>query len=553
MKRRGIIFLLLPAVIFIAVAGALIWDIIPMPLSLINGFSVVHADEHEHTYYELSASEALTFRSGLSRQSSPALTARELPVPMDSAVEFQLTLHLKIPWHREYRLLATDEGHLFISQGNDTYRQVDEPAFFHQHPAFSAMYPYSRPPRLHITGAAAPFESDLHLAEWAFERWDHTWVTVWPSTNSGIIDEFQADLPEPATFSISEATVPLILSLDPFPDHLMLRVTDPAGTLRYDGLLETPELPLFPYNGTHQYALEMAWTDENKPYQGAASTAFVLEMDLLPVFELPGPTALQGELLTFCARHLPPDATVELQQELASNVRLFPLEDGYVAYLPTHYGTSTGDHTLRYGLTGEPLQESKLTLLPREFHIQHLAIDAGVAAATRNEAAYAQSAKYFTPSRDESASERYYTEPFIIPVHGRLTTEFGETRYVNNAPTSYRHSGLDIAAPTGTPVAATNRGRVALAMDLIMQGKTVVIDHGQGLFSVHFHLHELLVATGDLVEQGDVIGTVGTTGFSTGPHLHFTMSYYRHNLEPGHFLVGEPITYQNAPHHLSPD
>jgi murein DD-endopeptidase MepM/ murein hydrolase activator NlpD len=257
-------------------------------------------------------------------------------------------------------------------------------------------------------------------------------------------------------------------------------------------------------------------------------------------------------MLVYRARHLPEGAVPVFQHSLSDHTIFFPLEDGYAAYIPTHYGTRSGDYALFFGLEGGPLEEASLTLIPRDFHIQYLTISTAVEAATRNEEAAAMTAKYFTPSRNHSSPERYYSEPFVIPVQGRLTTEFGETRYVNNAPTSYRHSGLDIAAPTGTPVAAVNRGKVVLAMDLITQGKTVVIDHGQGLFSVYFHMDELKTTMNRIVERGEVIGTVGTTGFSTGPHLHFTMSYYRHNLEPGHFVAGEPITYQNAAHYLSP-
>ncbi len=334
---------------------------------------------------------------------------------------------------------------------------------------------------------------------------------------------------------------------------MTLRVTDPAGTVRYDDVLETLKLPLFPYNGRHEYDVTMVWDNNNQTYRGSASANFSIDMDLPLAFEPPGPVAVQGEMLAFQFRHVPEEAELVLQQNVSGgDVPLYPLEDGYVAYLPTHYGNSPGEYQFSYGLQGETLHQSKLTLLPRDFHIQYLTVDAGVAAATRNEEASAMTAKYFTPSRNESAPDRYYTEDFVVPLRGRLSTEFGETRYVNNAPTSYRHSGLDIAAPTGTPIVAVNRGRVVLAMELITQGNTVVIDHGQGLFSVHFHMDELLTTANTIVERGETIGTVGSTGFSTGPHLHFTMSYYRHNLEPGHFLVGEPITYQNAAYHLAP-
>jgi murein DD-endopeptidase MepM/ murein hydrolase activator NlpD len=132
-----------------------------------------------------------------------------------------------------------------------------------------------------------------------------------------------------------------------------------------------------------------------------------------------------------------------------------------------------------------------------------------------------------------------------LPVGGRLTTEFGETRYVNDFPTSYRHLGLDIAAPEGTEVKASNRGKVVLARSLILTGNTVMIDHGEGLFSVYHHLLKLSVKAGAVVERGQKIGEVGSTGFSTGPHLHFMISYFTTNLEPGYVLFGQPVTYEN--------
>lgn len=104
-------------------------------------------------------------------------------------------------------------------------------------------------------------------------------------------------------------------------------------------------------------------------------------------------------------------------------------------------------------------------------------------------------------------------------------------RYVNDALTSYRHSGTDYAVPKGTPVKALNRGRVNLSMFLTLTGNTVVIDHGFGLFTVYFHLDSLNVEKNQMVHQGDIIGTVGSTGFSTGPHLHYTTSIGKTNFD----------------------
>jgi murein DD-endopeptidase MepM/ murein hydrolase activator NlpD len=82
-------------------------------------------------------------------------------------------------------------------------------------------------------------------------------------------------------------------------------------------------------------------------------------------------------------------------------------------------------------------------------------------------------------------------------------------------------------------------------MPLILTGNSVVIDHGQGLFSVYFHLDKLFVSTVEFVKRGQLIGAVGSTGFSTGPHLHFTMSCAQSNIEPGYMLYDRSITKNN--------
>ncbi|NMA65843.1 MAG: M23 family metallopeptidase [Clostridiaceae bacterium] len=113
-----------------------------------------------------------------------------------------------------------------------------------------------------------------------------------------------------------------------------------------------------------------------------------------------------------------------------------------------------------------------------------------------------------------------------MPVEGGRVTEidFGKKRFVNNSPTSYRHNGLDIGHDKGEPVMASNNGRVLLADFLIETGNTVIIEHGFGLKTWYYHMDELKVEANDWVKKGDIIGTVGSTGFSTGPHLHFSAS-----------------------------
>ena len=124
------------------------------------------------------------------------------------------------------------------------------------------------------------------------------------------------------------------------------------------------------------------------------------------------------------------------------------------------------------------------------------------------------------------SDEKYWSGPFLRPSQGRVSSEYGVRRYYNGVfAQDYYHRGVDYAAPMGAPVIAPAAGRVALVGQVSdgfeLHGNTIGLDHGQGVASIFIHLNSIDVQVGDFVEAGQTIGTIGTTGASTGPHLHW--------------------------------
>ncbi len=120
--------------------------------------------------------------------------------------------------------------------------------------------------------------------------------------------------------------------------------------------------------------------------------------------------------------------------------------------------------------------------------------------------------------------EKLWDGPWLMPVNGVLTARYGEQRSINGSAPSGHHGGTDLGALEGTPVQATNSGRVVLAKQLKVRGNMVIIDHGGGLFSGYAHLSHIDVTEGQMVKGGDIIAESGNTGLSTGAHLHWEIA-----------------------------
>ena len=139
----------------------------------------------------------------------------------------------------------------------------------------------------------------------------------------------------------------------------------------------------------------------------------------------------------------------------------------------------------------------------------------------------------------------YNTTPdlkFIIPANGIITGRFGTKRFYNGKEGNF-HNGLDIASEKGSPIASPSKGKVILIGNYYYNGKFILLDHGKGLKSIFIHLDQILVKKGQIVNKGDLIGKMGNTGKSTGPHLHWSLLLNKTYINPEYFLDNRIIDY----------
>lgn len=135
-------------------------------------------------------------------------------------------------------------------------------------------------------------------------------------------------------------------------------------------------------------------------------------------------------------------------------------------------------------------------------------------------------------ARAINSNLNFFKDKFIMPVEGIISGVYGSQRILNGKP-KWPHYGIDIAAKQGTIIKSSGAGVVTMAEDdLYYTGGTIIMDHGHGISTIYSHLENILVSVGDKINQGDVIGTVGSTGRSTGPHLDFRVNWFQTRLDP---------------------
>ena len=196
-------------------------------------------------------------------------------------------------------------------------------------------------------------------------------------------------------------------------------------------------------------------------------------------------------------------------------------EDGKkVALIPVHYSTPEGVYTVKISEGDNEVFSKTMSEKRSEKNMKVMT-------------------NFVAEAKKSPAVKKLWDSNFILPVQSKISSPFGAMRFVNNKVVGY-HSGIDFPVPVGTPLKASNSGKVVLAKELTSTGNTLVIDHGMNVFSSYAHMSVLNVKEGDTVKKGDIIGKSGNTGFTTGPHLHFTISVGTTFVNP-YLFIDSPV------------
>jgi murein DD-endopeptidase MepM/ murein hydrolase activator NlpD len=220
--------------------------------------------------------------------------------------------------------------------------------------------------------------------------------------------------------------------------------------------------------------------------------------------------------------------------------RAMVLRDGerWLAVIGIPLGTAPGRHQAVVR-QGDATTRAAFDVAAREYAVQKLTVPPGQVDLSERDLARVAAER----ERIRKALKTYSAEPpatlqLLQPAAGPRSSSYGLRRFFNDQPRS-PHTGMDIAAPSGSPVRAAAAGTAVDVGDYFFNGNTVILDHGAGFVTMYCHLSKIHVQQGQAVQPGDLIGDVGATGRVTGPHLHFGVTLNGTMVDPALFLPAE--------------
>jgi murein DD-endopeptidase MepM/ murein hydrolase activator NlpD len=386
-----------------------------------------------------------------------------------------------------------------------------------------------------------------------------------PDTGGEWIPETGCAVEVPQPVSLGEVgSLPYELTVD-LPDTMDYDVSLGGSLLSSDSGKGYDGQPIvIEYPGDYEITVVGYYQNESNDVTTASLTyraSFSVTMPP-PLFKAGRGELQQGDIYTLSLRNVPEGVVPTLETELGPAIfakvapgaidetfETVPGLANWLAEIPISNHRAPGTYTVK-ATVGDQFYEESVTVSLYDYDFQNLIIDTSVPsvaeAITGNAVAEFREkvGKLMPLITDEIYWQGYFEQPVDLGTKWFISTQFGEIRITNgDQGTKRSHYGMDFAVPTGTPVHAGNTGKVLLAEDLLNTGNTVVIDHGGGLKSYYYHMSALHTETGAMVSKGDLLGEVGSEGYSTGPHLHYEMRIGEQAISPSMLFDGAAGLY----------
>lgn len=327
----------------------------------------------------------------------------------------------------------------------------------------------------------------------------------------------------------------------------LIQTTTNLDTLEYSESPINHNQLILPSNNGHYKIIVKAQFAEDAPFSSSGTIDYALDL----IIDYPPSTYFistnsdsimlePGDMTFIVMDHIAINDEIVVNSPFANKVDTFLVDNARYGIIATPSHADFDTYPVTVSIYRDTIliheQSLSLTLIEKDFEVAHLYVTTSTAAVKTDDNA-AKDQPFFDRAWASNIQEPLWEGAFIQPVEGRISTEYGVIRVTNdNWNNTRRHNALDIANTIGTPILAANSGKVVCANPLNISGNTVIIDHGMGFYSIYFHLDAIYIELDSYVSKGDTIGTMGTTGYSTGSHLHFAMRHNGIYLNPWSFF-----------------
>lgn len=217
----------------------------------------------------------------------------------------------------------------------------------------------------------------------------------------------------------------------------------------------------------------------------------------------------------------------------------YPNRDSFYALIPISYYEKPGDKKLiiSYFKNNEKIFKGvNFKVIDGDYKSEVINVEKGkITLSEKNKVRTQKEYNEAISMYKKSSLELFTYSDYTYPLNSKITSDFGKKRVYNGSFKSY-HSGTDYKALNGTPIKAVNNGIVTMASDRFYAGNSIVINHGNGIYSCYFHLSKMNFKVGQSIKKGEILGLSGSTGRVTGPHLHFAFRVHGTIVDPLHFI-----------------